>query len=1375
MKDIHLYIAGLLHRCGIDILQGMDDWNYIITIFVYCVSFWVLGIGIFYSIWKPIWKHYSQKLPLKRYFCLMEKSFSVPVVWIVSHILYIIIWIPLNILLLPIHIVDLVCQIVKYLKNPISFDREILSTNGKELLLFSVKIAVLVPLLFIALLSPISFLVQNNGEKYSSALGIYDTSNQEGTNLLWAVFSQYLDPGSISNSEGYGSAIALVLAALGIVCLSGLMVSSLVNWLTLRRKRWEKGLVLYDDVRSFKNYVVIIGCNEQTASIVRQSLRRDGVDYVLIQTRKDVKKARLDLELKMDDDLEDRIVFYAGERTSAEDIGKLHLEKAVEVFVLGESVNDPDEFDHDAFNIRTLDHIIRYRKEHKCEERIRVHVDFEYQSTFTAFKATHLYQKLGRDVEFVPFNVHEIWAKKVLVDNFAIVPIGNKAEVKVQRYVPIDTYLDNGERKGITEDVEKSVRLFIFGMNQMGTALATQAALLCHFPNFARDKKNKTTITCVDDHAIDEANYFMGRFSELFKLSRYRIIDLAGAQDGSVLSEERSPYRNPILNADGEVVKEYKHLLCDDETDLMDIQWEFIQGNVASPIVQQYVCSVVSDKDEYGKLKNATTIAICFNRSEQSQAAAMYLPKSIFKDANQVLVYQQSIFDLINDVADGGALWKRYENMYPFGMIEGSYTENPFDNILAKLDYCFYRHKDIKDKVTNILKGGDGDYSGLLDQVDEIWNHVGIVRKIASIDSVESINFHLRSMDCKKRNEIYSIGDKEPSPCIVVAEHQRWMTQRLMSGYRPLTIDEQHYDKVLQDELKEKERAHVGICTYAKMFEIAHDRCKLDQGVILDIPSLLRGKELLSVLRLGNPRYQQSRHQNCLKLFFRNDGGKGVYNSFVYIDGFPKDEEFKQERFCTHHFWISDTTVTRKQWYTVMGKDLSQLKDEDLPMVGITKTDVDDFLDVLRKRSGLYFELPSLKEWNVAALKFGGYESSRIIKSTGKNKPVNARISGLNKDADTLHHIFGNVWEWTHTPSKHRSNAYHFCGGSFLFGEDECDLDKDYYTNAWDENSSSDDLGFRLMWGYDRNVIFKRVTEERKKKEGHGWNLQDTLEWFSSDNHKFIRIKEGFFIMGTSQSIDADSDKNECPRHVVQISESFYMCQVPVTQSLWNAVKGLEPMKNPTKTRLNSNFPQTNISWNDVKKFIEELNRMKSQGLLSGILPSNTDNLVFRLPTEAEWEYAAKGGNGKDKPIGENDLTYPLYAMSDGETADSVAWYNQPTIHEVAEKKANACGLYDMSGNVWEWCYDSYISNMYEKCKKGIEPDIQKHFVKNQYNDCGYITDPVALSNAYSAHVFRGGSWRSTKWDCRCTRANFWNADYGTDDLGFRLVLGNPI
>ena len=424
--------------------------------------------------------------------------------------------------------------------------------------------------------------------------------------------------------------------------------------------------------RCFKDYVVIIGCNEQTANIVKLSLKRKDVKYVLIQTRQDVEKMRMRLDLDLDKSEEDKLVFYFAERTSREDIEALHLEKAKEIYILGEDVHADNEEDHDVFNISCLENISEYFKHVILKDKKKVHVSLEYQSTFTAFKSTHIYKSLDKNVEFLPFNIHAIWAKKILVDNFAIVPVGKKGEVKVQNYIPIDSY------DGIKADDDQTIHLVIVGMNQMGTALGVQTALLAHFPNAHRDKNLRTTITFIDDQAKKEGEYFRGRFATMFDLCRYRVVEI-----GKDVCGKKEWYDPLNQNGDGR----YKHL--GENGNFMDIEWEFIQGNVASDEIRKYLVDVAQDKNKI------TTVAICFNHPQRSIAAALYLPEMVYRRALQILVYQQNSFDLANKVADGEKVWKRYEKLRPFGMIEGSYTEDAFDNSMAKILHFLYANNKI--------------------------------------------------------------------------------------------------------------------------------------------------------------------------------------------------------------------------------------------------------------------------------------------------------------------------------------------------------------------------------------------------------------------------------------------------------------------------------------------------------------------------------------------------------------------------------------------------------------------------------------------------------------------------------------------------------
>ena len=218
-----------------------------------------------------------------------------------------------------------------------------------------------------------------------------------------------------------------------------------------------------------------------------------------------------------------------------------------------------------------------------------------------------------------------------------------------------------------------------------------------------------------------------------------------------------------------------------------------------------------------------------------------------------------------------------------------------------------------------------------------------------------------------------------------------------------------------------------------------------------------------------------------------------------------------------------------------------------------------------------------------------------------------------------------------------------------------------------------------------------------------------------------VPVEGGTFTMGATAEQGKDADKDEKPAHEVTLS-SYYIGQTEVTQELWTAVMGSNPSK--FKGR-GSNLPVEKVSWKDCQRFIENLNAATGK--------------QFRLPTEAEWEYAARGGNkGKG------------YKYSGGNDIDAVAWYDDNSAsgtHPVATKAANELGLYDMSGNVWEWCQDRY--GKYEK---------------------GAQTNPTGATSG-SCRVCRGGSWYGSARRCRSSNRDISEPSVSHNGLGFRLAL----
>ncbi|MDD6782935.1 MAG: bifunctional serine/threonine-protein kinase/formylglycine-generating enzyme family protein [Prevotellaceae bacterium] len=225
---------------------------------------------------------------------------------------------------------------------------------------------------------------------------------------------------------------------------------------------------------------------------------------------------------------------------------------------------------------------------------------------------------------------------------------------------------------------------------------------------------------------------------------------------------------------------------------------------------------------------------------------------------------------------------------------------------------------------------------------------------------------------------------------------------------------------------------------------------------------------------------------------------------------------------------------------------------------------------------------------------------------------------------------------------------------------------------------------------------------------------------FTVADVKFVMkfVEGGTFTMGSTPE-QQGFDDDEKPTHQVTLS-SYYIGEIEVTQALWTAVMG----NNPSYFK-GENNPVEKVSWNDCQKFIKKLNSLTGKN--------------FRFPTESEWEYAARGGN-KSKG----------YQYSGSNNIDDVAWYDDNSgskTHPVKTKQPNELGIYDMSGNVWEWCYDW----------------------KGDYSSDSQVNPQGPFSGFY--RVDRGGSWLGSAEGCR-------SADRGNDapgnrysNLGLRLVL----
>ena len=228
---------------------------------------------------------------------------------------------------------------------------------------------------------------------------------------------------------------------------------------------------------------------------------------------------------------------------------------------------------------------------------------------------------------------------------------------------------------------------------------------------------------------------------------------------------------------------------------------------------------------------------------------------------------------------------------------------------------------------------------------------------------------------------------------------------------------------------------------------------------------------------------------------------------------------------------------------------------------------------------------------------------------------------------------------------------------------------------------------------------------------------------------EMIKIPAGSFLMGTEEAevirlckeYGTDWFKNEMPQHRVNLQE-FYLGKYPVTQEQYQAIMG----NNPSKFKDNPKNPVENVNWNDAQEFCQKLNDKTKKN--------------YRLPTEAEWEYVCRAGTQTRYYFGDDEKLLGEYA-----------WYKENSglkTHPVGQKKPNNWGLYDMSGNVWEWCEDGWHEN-YENAPTDGTAWNENHSVTN-------------------IRVLRGGSWDAYPRNCRSASRYF--LDYRSFAYGFRVV-----
>lgn len=605
--------------------------------------------------------------------------------------------------------------------------------------------------------------VENDCQSDSIEVGGKKVEAVTENSVLWTVYYHFVDPGNqhmVVSTRG--RFFSMLITTCGSIFFGGLLISTICNILSRRVERQQNGLLRY----RFNNHVVILGFDEMVPCLIRQLCEREEYDNSLIvmQSSNDIQIVRMRLLSELLPAQYKRVIFVYSRRDMKNELLRLRVHKAKEVYILGENHIENDvEFAHDSINMNCMNLIGDICIEKKRKNKLKCFVLFEYQTTYSLFQFSDIRKDLKSILEFEPFNSYETWAQKVLV-------MGRSNEGVTYQHI---------DREPITYESEKTIHFVIIGMTKMGTALAQEVAHIAHFPNFIRDKNKKTKITFIDPNARQEMNFFMGRHRNLFDMSYSTFIEL----DNKGLGTDDSPC--DFYQAERHKPNDkYAHLL--DVEEFIDIEWEFIQSDVASPKLEQLMTKWVNEEN------SILTIAVCTDYPHESLATSIYLPTVVYDKHIPIWVLQYDSSAILKNVKENS----RYCELRPFGMYGDCFDFSLANNDLAqrvKYVYSYFYNCSVSPKSFPSKK-----------ELYKLWNDgEDVAKRWSNVFNANTIEIKLRSIGYSKEkwNDITTLNEQELE-LLSEVEHNRWNIEKLLLGYRGVYKDEQ--EEIEKSESKKK-------------------------------------------------------------------------------------------------------------------------------------------------------------------------------------------------------------------------------------------------------------------------------------------------------------------------------------------------------------------------------------------------------------------------------------------------------------------------------------------------------------------------------------------------------------------------------------------
>ncbi len=585
-----------------------------------------------------------------------------------------------------------------------------------------------------------------------------------------------------SNRDVSGLAvfIACLIYITGVVIFTGMIISVMTNMIERRVEKHRDGHIHYLE----SGHYIIMGYDDMVPSFVKYIFDKDPAAYVLILTSAKVADVTEKLRKSFNAEQMKHIIINYGHRTTTESYQDIHLETAAEIFLVGYHSNPV----HDALNVECVDCICKYLEEKNCKEKPeRITCVFKDLDTYAAFKTSEIFGKVGElGIEFVPYNFFTGWAKQVFVKRFHLDMDNPKVKVGYPAVF--------GE--GIGPDDDRFVHLVFIGTTNFAVAFAMEAAHVLHFPNF-NSKGKKTRITFIDLNADKEKDEFITRNRHFFEIQPYYYKDLTGKAISA--NEEEMP-----------IIDLTSHM--DADTDFLDVEFEFIKGDIFSINVQNEIRKWAKDKDgQY------LSVFLAMSNQRSNFAMGMNMPDEIYDNEIPVFIRQDRSDNFVTNLrtADDKKMdyyWienneikdkkrkARYANIYPFGMEETAYSADNKSVKRAKLINYLYSTANYETyKFQSILSLDAMPEDKIWDEAEKEWKKLDVAYKWSNLYNSYAIRTKLASLRAMRglklddtSKDIVPLSDAEVEEMAMV-EHNRWNVEKLLMGYRKPYINEDKY------------------------------------------------------------------------------------------------------------------------------------------------------------------------------------------------------------------------------------------------------------------------------------------------------------------------------------------------------------------------------------------------------------------------------------------------------------------------------------------------------------------------------------------------------------------------------------------------------